>query len=147
MPYVAWRIRVVPDPFEESHRQPRAVFKYWAWSTSFVSCSFCSSGPSCTSSSSTACWTFQVSAGTHSANCAEDQWCRVKLSTFLNCSDKLQQFFVEFSSGAVLAWWWTSRLLPGRPGWSWALCLRNASLESGYMFCQSLWYFFTVFPT
>ena len=51
--YVAWWLRMVPDPFEGSHRQPRAVHKYWAKfsSTSLVSYSCSSSSPSRTSSS------------------------------------------------------------------------------------------------
>ena len=28
--YVAWWLRMAPDPFEGNHRQPRAVYKYWA---------------------------------------------------------------------------------------------------------------------
>ena len=95
-------------PFEGSHRQFWAVYKYWAsvkWSTSLVSCNFSSTSPSRTCSSSTEGWTFQVSAGTHSANCAEDRWCRVRCATFL----------VVF----------------------WALCLRNAWLDRGFMFCPS----------
>ena len=60
--YVAWWLRMAP------HRQPRAVFKYWAKtsSTPLVSSSFCSS-------SSTEWWKSVVAAVisvTHSANCA-----------------------------------------------------------------------------
>ena len=60
--YVAWWLRMVP------HRQPRAVYKYWARtsSTPLVPCSLCSS-------SSTEWWKSVVAAVptiTHSANCA-----------------------------------------------------------------------------
>ena len=52
-------------------------------STSLVSYSCSSSSPSLTSSSSTEGWTFQVWAGTHSAQCAEDRWCKMMCATFL----------------------------------------------------------------
>ena len=51
---------------------------------------------------------------------------------------------VVFFHWCSLAWLWTSRLFPGRPGWSWALCLRNAWFDSGYMFCHSWWYFYGI---
>ena len=51
-----WLGGLVPDPFDGSHRQPRAENKYWARisSTSLVSCGCSSSTPSFTSSSSAA---------------------------------------------------------------------------------------------
>ena len=61
----------------------------------------------------------------------------MRLSTFLNCSDKFQKFFVDFSAGAVLAWLWTSRLLQGRPGWSCAMpgsTADSCSVSSGGIF-------------
>ena len=57
--------------------------------------------------------------GTHSANCAvlgSFPRCRVRWSTFLNCSDKFQQFVVG----------------RGRP------CDHAAWFDSGYMLCVSL---------
>ena len=79
---------MAPDPFEGNHRQPRAVYKYWARtsSTPLVSSSL-------SSSSSTEWWKSVVAAVTtvtHSANCAV-------LGSFrygVNCSDKFQQFLV-----------------------------------------------------
>ena len=84
--YVAWWLRMAPAPFEGNHRQPRAVYKYWARtsSTPLVPRSLCSS-------SSTEWWQSVVAAVFNS--CAQCKLC--SFGEFgVNCSDKFQQFLV-----------------------------------------------------